>query len=153
MDAEISKKNTKPNKIRTVLAVAACKLTRSILRRTGRGGTAIPGIVALRISKNVLSVPAQDMNIVVVTGTNGKTTTCNMIEHMITASGHSCLRDRSGANLLHGIASDLLCNTDWLGRSRYEYAVLECDEAALKQVVPLIRPKVCLCGRTGGRGP
>ena len=142
MDAEISKKNTKPNKIRTVLAVAACKLTRSILRRTGRGGTAIPGIVALRISKNVLSVPAQDMKIVVVTGTNGKTTTCNMIEHMITASGHSCLRDRSGANLLHGIASDLLCNTDWLGRSRYEYAVLECDEAALKQVVPLIRPKV-----------
>ncbi len=82
------------------------------------------------------------MKIVVVTGTNGKTTTCNMIEHMITASGHSCLRDRSGANLLHGIASDLLCNTDWLGRSRYEYAVLECDEAALKQVVPLIRPKV-----------
>lgn len=132
----------KPNKVQTVLSVAVCKLTRALLRKTGRGGTALPGIAALRISRNILSVPAEKMNIIVVTGTNGKTTTCNMIEHAITESGRKCLRDKSGANLLHGIASDLLCNTDWQGRPRYPYAVLECDEAALKQVVPLIHPAV-----------
>ena len=131
----------KPNKLQTVLSVASCKLTRAVLRRTGRGGTAIPGIVALKLSGNVLSVPARGMNIVVVTGTNGKTTTCNMIAHAITSAGHECLLNKSGANLLHGIASDLLCSTDWQGRPKYPYAVLECDEAALKQVVPLIRPK------------
>ena len=118
----------RPNKVQTVLSVASCKLTRGILRKTGRGGTALPGIVAMKISRNILSVPAKDMEIVVVTGTNGKTTTCNMIEHALTESGRDCHRDRSGANLLHGIASDLM--------------VLEVDEAALKQIVPLIHPKV-----------
>ncbi|MDO5133958.1 MAG: MurT ligase domain-containing protein, partial [Eubacteriales bacterium] len=136
------KKDHKPNVFHTAIAVGACKLTRGILRATGRGGTAIPGIVALRISRNVLSVPAQDMKIVVVTGTNGKTTTCAMITNAIRKAGFTCLADKSGANLLHGIASDLLCNTDWRGRPRYEYAVLECDEAALKQLVPLIHPRV-----------
>lgn len=132
----------KPNFIQTVLSVAVCKLTRSILRKTGRGGTAIPGIAALKISKNILAVPAEKMKIVVVTGTNGKTTTCNMIAHAITEAGFSCLHDKSGANLLHGIASDLICSTDWRGKPKYPYAVLECDEAALKQVVPLLNPRV-----------
>ena len=125
-----------------MLSVASCKLTRGVLRKTGRGGTALPGIVAMKISRNILTVPAENMDIVVVTGTNGKTTTCNMIEHALTEGGHDCHRDKSGANLLHGIASDLLCDTDWLGNPRHRYAVLEVDEAALKQVVPLIRPKV-----------
>ena len=132
----------KPNTLQTVLSVASCKATRALLRMTGRGGTALPGIVAMKVSRNILSVPAKDMEIVVVTGTNGKTTTCNMIEHALTECGCDCHRDKSGANLLHGIASDLICDTDWLGRPKNHYAVLEVDEAALKQVVPYIRPKV-----------
>ena len=137
----MSKKIKKPNKIQTIASIAACKITRGVLRKTGRGGTALPGTIAMKISRNILSVPAEDMEIVVVTGTNGKTTTCNMIEHALSEAGHDCHRDKSGANLLHGITSDLLCDTDWLGRPRNHYAVLEVDEAALKQVVPLIRPK------------
>lgn len=132
----------KPNKIQTILSVASCKLTRGILRKTGRGGTALPGIVAMKVAKNILAVPASEMDIIVVTGTNGKTTTCNMIEHALSENGHDCHRDKSGANLLHGIASDLVCDTNWLGKPRNRYAVLEVDEAALKQVVPYIRPKV-----------
>lgn len=131
----------KPNKIQTVLSVASCKLTRFALRKTGRGGTAIPGIVAMKVSKNILSVPAGDMEIVVVTGTNGKTTTCTMIRQALTDNGYDCLQNESGANLLHGIASDVLCSTDWQGRPRHHYAVVECDEAALKQVVPYLKPK------------
>ena len=132
----------KPNAVQTVAAVAACKFTRFILRRTGRGGTAVPGIVAMKISKNILRVVSEGMQIVAVTGTNGKTTTCNMIEHALTASGKDCLLNRSGANLLHGIAADLISNATWRGKPRYHYAVLECDEAVLKNLVPLIDPKV-----------
>ena len=116
-------------------------MIRTVLRKTGRGGTALPGTVAMKISRNILSVPAKDMEIVLVTGTNGKTTTCNMIEHALTDGGHDCHRDKSGANLLHGITSDLLCDTNWLGKPNSRYAVLEVDEAALKQVAPLIHPK------------
>ena len=132
----------KPNVIQTVLAVAACKLTRFVLRKTGRGGTAIPGIVAMKIAKNILAAVSEGMNIIVVTGTNGKTTTCNMIEHALTNAGCDCLRDKAGANMLNGIASDLISNADWLGKPRHPYAVLECDEAALKLVVPFVKPKV-----------
>ena len=132
----------KPNVIQTVLAVAACKLTRFVLRKTGRGGTAIPGIVAMKIAKNILAAVSEGMNIIVVTGTNGKTTTCNMIEHALTSAGCDCLRDKAGANMLNGIASDLISNADWLGKPRHPYAVLECDEAALKLVVPFVKPKV-----------
>ena len=131
----------RPNTIQTILSVASCKLTRAVLRKTGRGGTALPGTIAMKISRNILSVPAKDMEIVVVTGTNGKTTTCNMIEHALSENGYDCHRDKSGANLLHGITSDLLCDTNWLGKPLNHYAVLEVDEAALKQVTPLIHPK------------
>ena len=130
-----------PNKIQTAVSVAACKLTRFALRKTGRGGTALPGIVAMKVSGSILTVPAKDMEIVVVTGTNGKTTTCTMIRQALTENGHDCLHNESGANLLHGIASDLISSTDWLGRPRNHYAVIECDEAALKQVVPFLRPR------------
>ena len=132
----------KPNIIQTVVSVAACKFTRLILRKTGRGGTAVPGIVAMKLAGNILAAVSEGMQIVVVTGTNGKTTTCNMIEHAITSAGHKCLRDKSGANMLHGIAADLICNATWLGRSRYPYAVIECDEAALKLLVRYLEPKV-----------
>ncbi len=131
----------KPNKIQTILSVAACKLTRSVLRRTNRGGTAIPGIVAMKIAKNILAVVTEGMKIIVVTGTNGKTTSCNMIEHALTVAGCNCLRDKAGANMLNGITSDLVCNATWTGKPRYPYAVLECDEAALKLVSPLVSPR------------
>ena len=131
----------KPNKIQTVLSVAACKFTRFVLRKTGRGGTAIPGIVAMKFAKNILAATSEGMEIVVVTGTNGKTTSCNMIEHALTSAGCDCLLNKSGANLLHGIAADLICNATWLGKPKSHYAVLECDEAALKQVVPFVQPK------------
>lgn len=132
----------KPNTIQTILSVASCKATRAILRKTGRGGTALPGIVAMKAAKNILAKVSEGMQIVVVTGTNGKTTSCNMIEHALTYGGHDCLRDKSGANMLHGIAADLISEADWRGNSKHPYAVLECDEAALKLLVPYFQPEV-----------
>ena len=51
----------KPNTLHAAASVAACKLTRAVLRRTGRGGTAIPGIVGLKVSKNILAAVSQGM--------------------------------------------------------------------------------------------
>ena len=124
-----------------MLSVAACKATRTILRKTGRGGTAVPGEVAMKISPRILEVTSAGMEVIVVTGTNGKTTTCNMIQHALISSDRDCLLNKSGANLLKGITADLACNATWTGRPKTHFAVLECDEAALKQVVPLVHPK------------
>ena len=91
---------SKPNTIQAILSTASCKLTRALLRRTGRGGTAVPGKVAMKFAGNILETTSEGMEIVVVTGTNGKTTTCSMIEHAVRAAGHDCLLNRSGAHLL-----------------------------------------------------
>ena len=128
--------------IRTVMAVAACKLTRAGLRLLKRGGTALPGKVAARIDPNVLERVSREVKIIVVTGTNGKTTTSNMISHAITDAGKACLANRSGANLLSGVTAEFCCSASFTGMPGYRYAVIECDEGALKQVVPLIHPEV-----------
>ena len=133
---------SKPNWIQTVLSVAACKGTRGLLRITGRGGTALPGKTARIFAKDILEVTSSGMEIIVVTGTNGKTTTSRMLEHALTAAGRECLANKSGANLLSGVTAEVTCNATWTGRPKTHYAVIECDEGALKQVVPLIHPKV-----------
>ncbi|WP_130836164.1 Mur ligase family protein [Lachnoclostridium sp. Marseille-P6806] len=130
-------------KLQTVLAVASCKLVRSLLRITKRGGgTALPGKAAMKFQKNILAETARGMEIAVVTGTNGKTTTSNMIETALAAAGKDVLANKSGANLLSGVTAEFCCAADWRGRPGKRFAVIECDEGALKQVVPLIRPRV-----------
>ncbi len=132
----------KPNIAQTVAAVAACKATRKIMHLRGSGGTALPGKAARVFAKNILEVTSEGMEIIVVTGTNGKTTTSRMLEHAMTAAGHACLANKSGANLLSGVTAEVTCNATWLGKPKTHYAVIECDEGALHQVVPLIHPKV-----------
>lgn len=135
----------KPFILKTIMAVAACKATRAFLRRSGRGGgTALPGKVARKFSKQILETTSEGMDIIVVTGTNGKTTTANMLETALTESGKDVLANKSGANLLSGVTAEFACAADFLGRPKKKYAVIECDEGALKQVVPEIHPKVIL---------
>ena len=67
-------------KIRIFLAVIACKFTRWLIRLLGRGGTDLPGRVALKLCPDLLRELAKTVTVVIVTGTNGKTTTSRMIE-------------------------------------------------------------------------
>ena len=132
----------KRTRLRTILAAAACKLVRRLLHLAGQGGTTLPGRIALWIDRDILSTASQSMHIMMVTGTNGKTTTSRMMEKAVLLSGRTCLLNRSGANLLPGIAAEFVCNTDWKGRPRAEYAVIECDEGALKQAAARLQPEI-----------
>ena len=132
------------NVITTFLSVAACKLCRTALRVMKRGGTTLPGRAALFFDKKILEVVSSDMEIIVVTGTNGKTTTCGLLRQALHSAGIDVLSNRSGANLLTGITAEFTCNAGPLGHAKKHYAIIECDEGALKRVVPLIHPKVIL---------
>ena len=144
-DADTSEEDmSRPSLIQTIPAVAACKITRRILRLAGRGGTALPGKAARLFAKDILARVSDGMEIIVVTGTNGKTTTSRMIEHALTGLGRDVLANKSGANLLSGVTAELTCNATLTGKPRSHYAVIECDEGALKQVAPLLQPKVIL---------
>ena len=90
-------------KLQTRLAVLVCKASGAVLRKLGRGGTNLPGKLALKIDKNILGELSRGVKVTVVTGTNGKTTTSRMIEQAFADAGLKYFSNKSGANLLTGI--------------------------------------------------
>ncbi|HBN86046.1 MAG TPA: DUF1727 domain-containing protein [Clostridiales bacterium] len=121
----------------TVLMV---KILVKMLQIFKSGGTSLPGKLATRIYPNVLSVISRRIKIVMVTGTNGKTTTVRMIAEILEKHDFSFITNKSGANLQSGITTTLLNAMKLDGRFQEEYALLEIDEAAFKTVCPLLKP-------------
>ena len=131
-------------RIQVILAIFICKFTRRILRILGRGGTHLPGVVALKCCPDLLGELGQQVQTVMVTGTNGKTTSARMLEECWKLSGASVFANRSGANLSTGIATEFAVNATWLGKMKAGCAVIECDEAEFKRVASELMPKVIL---------
>jgi len=129
-------------KIRVSLAVLACKMSRRLIRLLGRGATDFPGRVALKICPNLLGELAKTVTTVIVTGTNGKTTTARMIEQALADSGISYFANKSGANLLSGVAAEFAVHSTVFGKCRHPYALIESDEAALKHIAGFVDPRV-----------
>lgn len=123
-------------------ACVVCKATHCLLRLFGFGATALPGVLALKICPDILEYAAENVSIIAVTGTNGKTTSCRMIERALQNAGHYAAANRSGANLMGGIAATLIMNMRLTGGAKCGYAVLECDEAACRRVLGRIKPRV-----------
>lgn len=112
-----------------------------LLRLVGRRGTSLPGLVASRVSPDLLfRLLSQLEQCVVVTGTNGKTTTSALLYSMLTDDEHPWLTNRGGANLLQGLLGALLPHVDGHGRLRVKRAVLEVDEATLPRITDHYHP-------------
>lgn len=116
------------------IIIALVRLSEKLLRLFGRGATSFPGKLALFLKKDILKSLSRGVRIIAVTGTNGKTTTCAMIESALKKAGVSCFLNRSGANLITGVTAAFIANCNLFGRCRYDCAVLECDENALKKI-------------------
>ena len=128
--------------IRAFFAIVLCKLLRWISRLLHRGGTAMPGRVAVKVCPNLLAILAKQVKTVAITGTNGKTTSSRMVEEAFQEAGLSFFANRSGANLISGITTEFVMNSTLTGRVKKEYAVIECDEAAARTVFGQLRPRV-----------
>ena len=128
--------------IRVTLAVLACKMSRWLIRLLGRGGTDFPGRVALKICPDLLRHLAKNVTTILVTGTNGKTTSARMIEQALADSGISYFANKSGANLLSGVTAEYAIHSSILGKCRHPYALIETDEGAFKHIGKLVDAKV-----------
>ena len=129
-------------KLRVVLAILLCKLLRFASRLLHRGGTAMPGRIALKLCPDLLSRLSKGVRIVTVTGTNGKTTCSRMIEEACLEAGLDYFSNRSGANLLSGITTEFVMNARCSGKMKKHTAVIECDEAAARLVFGQLMPSV-----------
>lgn len=128
--------------LRFHLALWASKATAFALKIAHRAGGQLPGVVALRLCPDFLSHVGVPEHTVFVTGTNGKTTTTNLVADLLTACGKQPLINRAGGNVTAGIASTLLKDATIGGGARHDYAVLELDERCAKQVFPHITPEL-----------
>ena len=102
----------------------------------GRSASQLPGRVALAIDPNLIAdlAPKVREGSVVVCGTNGKTTTNNVVASALEAAGKSVLCNRDGANMAAGVASALLSG------SSADWAVIEADELSCVHILPGLRP-------------
>jgi UDP-N-acetylmuramyl tripeptide synthase len=119
-------------------AIVAARASVIASRLTGRHATSIPGVVAERIAPGITRRIAADLGaVVLVSGTNGKTSTSRFLAHLLEVAGREVIANRSGANLEQAIASTLLAAASATGRLRRSgaVAVLEVDEATLPAVV------------------
>ena len=114
----------------------------ALLFRRG-GGQALPGLVVERLFPDYVPTMLAQLpgGVVIITGTNGKTTTTKMVVDILRANGQKVLTNSTGSNLTRGIASSLAQHANWVGQLPYDLAVLEMDEAAVKEIVKLIRPR------------
>ena len=130
--------------MKKTIAIILAKSAYSTGRILGKSGTALPGLLAEKVDGNLMSKLVKGNfpdGIVVVTGTNGKTTTSKMISDMLNGSGVVHIRNTAGSNMRRGIISTLVQNSNLRGRNKARMAVLEVDEAYVPSVCSAIKPK------------
>jgi len=137
---------------RLLAAVATGKTAGAASRSLGRGGgTALPGLLALKLAPNLVSNLAAQIpgGSILITGTNGKTTTSRMVATILRQWGLKPLHNRSGSNLMRGIATALLDKASLsaaLSADDRTIGLFEVDEAVLPQAVEAVKPKVVAIG-------
>lgn len=112
----------------------------SILKRSA---STWPGHLALKTNPNIakkLITKNPGLKIILIAGTNGKTTTTKLISHILRAQGKRVFTNDAGANLLNGIVSSLINHSDNFGTIKYDCAIFEVDENSLPIITSHITP-------------
>lgn len=130
--------------MKVFLSCLVCRFVTFVLQKLGRGATTLPGRVALKVKRNVLADLSKNVKVIIVTGTNGKTTSCRIVEEGLKTAGKSYFINKSGANLITGITASFIMNSTITGKNKKEYAIVECDENAFREVSRYIHADVIL---------
>lgn len=128
--------------IKSIVSILASKTTIFLTKTILKGGTTFPGKVALKIDRNILKKVSQGYKVVLVTGTNGKTTTTSMIYNIVKEDGKKVITNNTGANLFPGIVTTFIDNYKFFSKTEDAYAIIEVDEANLKYITKYITPEI-----------
>jgi len=125
-------------------AVLAGRIASWLCRVRGFRGSSMPGLVARKADPDSLRKLAAQVRkgTIVVSGTNGKTTTANMITGVLGDAGYKVVSNREGANMIGGVTSSFVMSSGIDGKIDCDYAVIEIDEASMPGVLKEITPGV-----------
>jgi UDP-N-acetylmuramyl tripeptide synthase len=127
----------------------AARAAGALARRGGRGGTSLPGKVLTRMDPHAIGHLAGrlERGSVVISATNGKTTTAAMVASILARTGTSLVHNRAGANMAGGVASALAAAARRGGRSvAGDLGLFEVDEFWLGPVSEELQPRAMLLG-------
>ncbi|MGF1479135.1 MAG: MurT ligase domain-containing protein [Cyanophyceae cyanobacterium] len=133
-------------KIRLALAVGVAKTVTAMVRRLGLGAASVlPGEVSRRLHPRLLSLLCEQVQgVILIVGTNGKTTTSLLLRTIFENQGWKVTHNATGANLLNGLVTALLADTNLVGKLNADYAILEVDENVLPLVLKDCHPRFIL---------
>mgnify|MGYP004503307395 FL=1 len=121
------------------------KLARIALKVIGRDATYFPGKLAVTLCPDFLGRIDKPKTIIGVTGTNGKTTVCNMIEDCLKENGYDFIDNHLGSNVNSGLASTLIEGATLTGKQKKDLAVFEIDERSSVKIYPYVTPTYLVC--------
>lgn len=122
------------------------KLAMILLKLLGKKGTTFPGRLALQLDSQLIRHLGMNYSegVIIVTGTNGKTTTANLLASILENSGKKFSFNQAGANLVTGISGALLKDSRWGGSSKAKLALLEVDEATVPKLCEQLTPNMAI---------
>lgn len=125
---------------RSLTALLAGKSLNLILKKSGRGATAAPGLYATKIDPNLLKHLSEKITTtIIITGTNGKTTTSRFIADILKKQSIPTIHNRAGSNLVRGLVSTLIENYPLPPKA---VGLFEVDEATIPAVLDQITPNI-----------
>ena len=131
-------------KISTCIGISVGKIVKFILRTIHRGGTTLPGVIARFFNEDILVDLSQNVETVLITGTNGKSTTLRILEHLFDVEGIIYFSNYEGANIETGIISTFISNTELIRQKKKTFALIECDELYVDMICKQLHPKIIL---------
>lgn len=117
-----------------------------VTRLSGSGGTALPGLVSSKLNPKLTRILSDQISngAILVTGTNGKTTTSRILGNILSKNNLTFIHNRSGSNLLRGISTELINRSSWGGELKSDWAVFEVDEFALPHALEQVKTKIVI---------
>jgi UDP-N-acetylmuramyl tripeptide synthase len=130
--------------MKNILIILVCKIISWISRIFNLGsGSTWPGHIALSLNKKFIRQVINKNNhlkIIVIAGTNGKTTSTALLKYLLDKSGHRTFTNSEGANLLNGVASSIIKNSNFFSKLKFDFAIFESDELNLPILLKEISP-------------
>ncbi|MEL4895811.1 Mur ligase family protein [Crocosphaera sp. Alani8] len=135
------------DRIRLGLAVGVAKTITAGVRFFGLGAASVlPGAISRRFHPKLLSLLGEQVKqgVILVVGTNGKTTTSLLLRTILEDQNYKVAHNETGANLINGLVTALLGNTNLIGTLNADYAILEVDENIVPLLLKDCQPKIIL---------